>query len=187
MAALTNSFAEIAPVLQHAASGEHAEFTALVERNTQFAFRVANAVLRSREDAEEAVQETFFKLYRTGAWKRMEDEKAFLARSVWREAVDRLPKRNQESLAEEHQQVPSAAASPESNALESSERTLLRSLIDILPEDLRQPLVLSALHELNSRQIGLVMGIPEGTVRTRLQRARSELKRVFDSKKGISR
>ena len=187
MAALTRSFSEIAPVLQHAATGEHAEFTALVERNTHFMFRVANTVLRNRQDAEEAVQETFFKLYRTAAWKRMEDEKAFLARSVWREAIDRLPKRNHESLAEQHRQVASPELSPETTALESSERALLRSLIDKLPEDLRQPLVLSALQELNSRQIGLVMGIPEGTVRTRLQRARTELKRQFDSRKGISR
>src|ERR1700678_1362553 len=154
MAALTRSISEIAPLLRQQAYGEHAEFTALVERNAHFAFRVANAVLRSREDAEEAVQETFFKLYRTGAWKRMEDEKAFLARAVWREAIDRLPKRNNESLTEEHEGVASDAASPELNALESSERDFLRSLIDTLHEDLRQPLVLSALHELNSRQIG---------------------------------
>jgi RNA polymerase sigma-70 factor (ECF subfamily) len=186
MAALTSSFTEIVPLPERAASMEHAEFTALVQRNSNLAFRVAKAVLRHREDAEEAVQETFLKLYRTGAWKRMEDEKAFLARAVWREAVDRLPKRSNESLADEHRQVVSVTASPESSALESSERALLRTLIDTLPEDLRQPLVLSALEELNSRQIGLVMGIPEGTVRTRLQRARTELKREFESRKGIS-
>jgi RNA polymerase sigma-70 factor, ECF subfamily len=186
MAALTNSFTESAPLLQHAATGEHAEFTSLVERNADFAFRVAKGVLRRREDAEEAVQETFFKLYRTGAWKRMEDEKAFLARAVWREALDLLPKRTDENITEEHQQIPTSAVSPESNALESSARIFLRSLIDTLHEDLRQPLVLSALQELNSHQIGLVMGIPEGTVRTRLQRARAELKREFESRKRIS-
>jgi len=186
MAALTSSYLESAPLIQHAAAGDHAEFTALVERHSQFAFRVANAVLRSREDAEDAVQETFIKLYRTGAWKRMEDEKAFLARSVWREALDRLPKRKSETLSMQHEQLASHAASPESNALQSSERTLLRSLIDQLHEDLRQPLVLSALDELNSRQIGLVMGIPEGTVRTRLQRARTELKHRFEAMKGPS-
>jgi RNA polymerase sigma-70 factor (ECF subfamily) len=187
MAALTSSVLESAPLLQHAAAGDHAEFTALVERSSNFAFRVANAVLHSREDAEDAVQETFFKLYRTGAWKRMEDEKAFLARSVWREAVDRLPKRKEESLAREHEDLASGAASPEFSALQSSDRAFLRGLIDTLHEDLRQPLVLSALRELNSRQIGLVMGIPEGTVRTRLQRARTELKQKFELLKGNSR
>jgi RNA polymerase sigma-70 factor (ECF subfamily) len=50
-------------------------------------------------------------------------------------------------------------------------------MIDALPEELRLPLILSAGDELNSREIGQVLGIPEGTVRTRLQRARDLLRR----------
>jgi RNA polymerase sigma-70 factor (ECF subfamily) len=55
----------------------------------------------------------------------------------------------------------------------------LRRLIDGLPEELRQPLVLSAVEEMTSREVGVAMGIPEGTVRTRVMRARAELKRRF--------
>jgi RNA polymerase sigma-70 factor, ECF subfamily len=186
MAAWTSSTLESAFLPSHAATDENADFRALVERNTHFAFRIANGVLRSREDAEDAVQEVFLKLYRTGAWKRMEDEKAFLARTVWREAIDRLPKREQETLAAQHDDLASHADSPEASAMQSNQRALLRSLIDNLDEDLRQPLILSALDELNSRQIAHIMGIPEGTVRTRLQRARTELKRQFDLTKGAS-
>jgi RNA polymerase sigma-70 factor (ECF subfamily) len=182
MVALASSVLESAALIRHVAE-EHAEFTALVERNSLFLFRVANSVLRSREEAEDAVQESFLKLYRTDAWRKMEDEKAFLARVVWREAIDRLPKRGQESIDEEHHSLASRETSPESNALRSNESALLRSLIDALHEELRQPLLLSAFEELNSRQIGLVMGIPEGTVRTRLQRARSELKRQFEMRR----
>ena len=54
------------------------------------------------------------------------------------------------------------------------ERILLRALIDNLPEKLRQPLALSV--EMNSREIAAAMGIPEGTVRTRLMRARQMLR-----------
>jgi RNA polymerase sigma-70 factor (ECF subfamily) len=49
-------------------------------------------------------------------------------------------------------------------------------MMDALPEDLRVPLVLSASDELNSREIGRILGVPEGTVRTRLQRARQLLR-----------
>jgi RNA polymerase sigma-70 factor (ECF subfamily) len=49
-------------------------------------------------------------------------------------------------------------------------------LIAALPEDLRYPLVLSAIDELNSRQIGEVLGIPESSVRGRILRARQILK-----------
>ncbi len=47
-------------------------------------------------------------------------------------------------------------------------------LIDSLPEELRQPLALSA--EMTSREIAATMGIAEGTVRTRLMRARQILR-----------
>jgi len=49
-------------------------------------------------------------------------------------------------------------------------------MIDALPEELRQPLALSAIDEMNSREIALILGIPEGTVRTRIMRARQMLK-----------
>jgi RNA polymerase sigma-70 factor (ECF subfamily) len=48
-------------------------------------------------------------------------------------------------------------------------------MIDALPEELRVPLTLSATNELTSREIAEILGIPDGTVRTRLQRARQML------------
>jgi RNA polymerase sigma-70 factor (ECF subfamily) len=49
-------------------------------------------------------------------------------------------------------------------------------LIDALPEELRQPLALSTVEELTSPEVARILGIPEGTVRTRLMRAREILK-----------
>ena len=59
-------------------------FAEMAERQARFMFRVAHGLLRSVQDAEDAVQEALLKLYRTDGWLRMEDEKAFLARTVWR-------------------------------------------------------------------------------------------------------
>jgi RNA polymerase sigma-70 factor, ECF subfamily len=53
-------------------------------------------------------------------------------------------------------------------------------MIDGLPEELRQPLALSTMDELSSREIADIMGIAEGTVRTRLWRARQILKRKLE-------
>ena len=66
--------------------------------------------------------------------------------------------------------------SPEAAAVSSHGIARIHRLIDALPEELRQPLVLSTLEEMTSAQIGVVLGIPEGTVRTRIQRARLLLK-----------
>lgn len=72
-----------------------------------------------------------------------------------------------------------AGRSPEQNVVDEDERAVLRRLIDGLPEELRQPLVLSSVEEMTSREVAEAMGIPEGTVRTRVMRARAELRRRF--------
>jgi RNA polymerase sigma-70 factor (ECF subfamily) len=58
----------------------------------------------------------------------------------------------------------------------ANQHGLVHSMIHALPEELRLPLVLSASDELTSREIATILGIPEGTVRTRLQRARQVLR-----------
>ena len=67
-----------------------AEFTALVQRQSRFVFRVAYAVLLNSYDAEDAVQETFLKLYRNRGWEQAENERAYLARVAWRALVKSL-------------------------------------------------------------------------------------------------
>src|SRR5260370_26991521 len=63
-------------------------FGEMVERQAKFMFQVAFGLLRNRQDAEDAVQEALLKLYRGEAWLRMENERGFLARTVWRGALD---------------------------------------------------------------------------------------------------
>lgn len=157
-------------------SGEDAEFTALVRRQSRFVFRVAYAVLLNSHDAEDAVQETFLKLYRNREWQHVENESAFLARVAWRIAVDRRPRLLQPAVAAEEDDPASPQPGPERTMLLANQEAMIHSMIDALPEELRVPLVLSAFDELNSREIGGVLNIPEGTVRTRLQRARQILR-----------
>jgi RNA polymerase sigma-70 factor, ECF subfamily len=166
------------------AIGEDAEFAELVERQWRFVFRVVYAVLLNSHDAEDAVQETFLKLYRNHGWHNMENERAFLARVAWRVAVDRksstihMPVGENVAAMEEPQ---SAAPNPEEMLVRADTHALIHSMIDALPEELRVPLVLSADAEFNSREIGRILGVPEGTVRTRLQRARQLLRQKLSS------
>src|SRR5882757_5338205 len=166
-------------------------FEEMVARQARFMFQVAFGLLRNRQDAEDAVQEAFLKLYRGEAWLRMENEKGFLARTVWRVALDHLPKAAERMVDVSEMQLAAndasgltsqanrASRSPEQSAVDEDERAVLKKLIDGLPEDLRRPLVLSSVEEMTSREVAEVMGIPEGTVRTRVMRARTELRRRF--------
>ena len=163
---------------------EEAEFTALVRRQSRFVFRVAYAVLLNAHDAEDTVQEVFLKLYRNRAWQGAKDERAFLARVAWRVAVDRIRSaKPAEPIADPAFSLdpPSPHPGPEETLVEANQHAIIHALIDALPEDLRLPLVLSASEDLNSGEIGAVLGIPEGTVRTRLQRARQVLRQRLAS------
>jgi RNA polymerase sigma-70 factor (ECF subfamily) len=168
-------------------SARDAEFAELVERQSRLMFRVAYALLRNAHDAEDAVQETFLKLYRGEAWRRMEDEKAFLARTVWRVALDKRPPKAGTMTDVVEMELEAVGESPEASAVDGQERERLRRLIDVLPEELRQVLLLSAVEEMTSREVGAALGIPEGTVRTRLMRAKAELKRRCEAVQGRAR
>ena len=162
-----------------------AEFTALVHRQSRFVFRVAYAVLLNSHDAEDAVQETFLKLYRNRGWQHVENERAYLARVAWREAVDLRPRRTQAAASSpeplELDETPSLQPGPEQALLSANHQSTIHAMIDALPEELRVPLALSAFDELHSPEIGTILGIPEGTVRTRLQRARQILRQKLVS------
>lgn len=161
--------------------GDEAEFAGLVEQ-WRFAYRVAWAVLRNSHDAEDAAQEAFLKIWRARAWRGLRDEKAFVARVTWRLAVDGSSRRTRlrrqfESPAGDGPVVEGIAdvrMSPEEMAAAGNWEAAVHRLVDSLPEELRQVVALSV--EMNSREIAEAMGIAEGTVRTRLMRARTLLR-----------
>jgi len=162
---------------------EEAEFAGLVERQWRFAYGVAWAVVRNTQDAEDAAQEAFLKIWRARAWRGMRDEKAYVARVSWRAAVDRVrgnwpsrraPLRGQGDGPVVPEDIADAGLSPEELAAAGDWEAAVHRLIDSLPEELRQVLALSV--EMNSREIAAAMGMAEGTVRTRLMRARTMLR-----------
>jgi RNA polymerase sigma-70 factor (ECF subfamily) len=162
---------------------EDEAFALLVHRQSRFVFQVAYAMLRNSHDAEDVAQETFLSLYRSGAWRQMNDERAFLARATWRQAIDLLranPGRKQED-ANILLELPSRERGPEETLLGADQQAAVHRLIDALPEELRQPLALSSVQEMNSREIAAILDIPEGTVRTRLMRARQILKQKISA------
>jgi len=163
--------------LRRADEQREERFRDLVHRQSRFVFRIAYAVLRNVQDAEDVVQEVFLKLFRSGAWEEMRDERALLARTAWRMAVDRLPDRSRKYISDDEVGEPVCSRpGPEQIAAGSDAVMLVHKLMDAMPEEFRQPLALAAGDEMSSKEIAAVMGIPEGTVRTRLMRGREILR-----------
>ena len=155
------------------------DFESVVHDHARFVFKVAYSVLRNVEDAEDTVQETFLRAYRSGEIAEVREMKAWLARIAWRVAIDRVKKAPVtaiEELAETGFEPVADAARADDSLIEQEKVTLLHKLMATLPEDLRHALVLSTVEEMTSAQIAEVLGIPETSVRTRLFRGRQLLK-----------
>jgi len=156
------------------------EFEAVVRDHSRLVYRIAYSVLRNHHDAEDATQETFMRCLRW--WKRLDpvrNRRAWLARTAWRVALDRRPRFQQVSLDDAATTIESlhaTGAGADEIAANQQMEALVERLIAALPRELREPLALSTVDELTSPEIAAVLGIPEGSVRTRLMRARQVLK-----------
>jgi len=161
------------------ADAKDREFEVAVREHARHVYRVAQAVLRNHHDAEDAVQETFLRFLRQQRnWAGIRNPRAWLARTAWRVALDRRRQAVPVSLEEAADAVGdfrSAGASAEEVAAHAQMLALVERLIASLPKELRDPLTLSTVEELTSAEIGELLGIPEGSVRERISRARTVL------------
>lgn len=151
----------------------------MIQQHSRFVYRIAYAVVRNPADAEDVVQETFLQLLRHGHHADIRDERSYLARMTWRLAVRRRQRPPPEELT---MNLVSAHNSPETSVMEDQTQMWLHAQIDALPEKLRQPLALAALGELSSPEIALILGIPEGTVRSRIHTARQTLRQLWEKR-----
>ena len=151
---------------------------AVVRQHARFVYQVAYAVLRHPQDAEDAAQETFIRV-----WKHAKEltgvlnQRAWLARISWRVAVDRRrkymgPAADEQDLLE----LPASTPGAETSVIRSQQVALLEKMIAGLPKELRDTLTLSTVEEMTSVEIAAVLGVPESTVRVRLLRARQMLR-----------
>jgi RNA polymerase sigma-70 factor, ECF subfamily len=175
MAANPASFATAREGLQTVTdSADHpADLEACIGQHARLLFKIAYGVLRNSHDAEDVVQETFLRAQRAGL-TAVRDPQSWLATIAFRIAIDR--KRKPEALDVADFEVASAAPDAERLAIRRQQVERVQRLIASLPDELRYPLVLSALEELNSRQISEVLGMNESSVRGRIMRARQLLK-----------
>ena len=152
------------------------EFDALLVENSALAFRVAFSVLRHRQDAEDVAQEAFAKAHIR--FRQLRDRQRFrswLVRMVWRMALDRR-RSDTRRTAREQEHGRSSAISPREDAASDERAMLLWQAIDALPEKLRQTIVLANIEGHDVAEVAALLGIPAGTVKSRLFLARQQLK-----------
>jgi RNA polymerase sigma-70 factor, ECF subfamily len=183
-----------AELVRRIAGGEIRAFERLLRRFNRPLFRVARAIVKDDAEAEDVLQESMLRAYRSMASFRGDARlSTWMVRIVANEALGRLRLRARRSavlplhpdadLAEIEMpldDVPTSAQhDPERSAMRIELRRLLEARIDALPDAFRVVFVLRALEELTVEETASCLGIPAATVRTRFFRARSLLREAL--------
>jgi RNA polymerase sigma-70 factor, ECF subfamily len=176
-------------MLDRIRQGDASAFEALMRKCNQKLFRIARSILKDDSEAEDALQEAYLTAYT--ALKSFRGESAlttWLSRIVINEALGRMRKRRRaaevipiasgdpETLLAEEEAVSDERSTPEEAAQRSQLRAVLERKIDALPVAFRTVFVMRELEEMTVEETASALGIPEATVRTRLFRAKSQLR-----------
>jgi len=143
------------------------------------AYRVARGVLRNDADAEDVAQEALLRAY--GRFDRLRDPLRFrgwLVRIVFRLALDRARAAKRRELRETEWAQPARRPAPpnaEELAVSSEFQAHFDRAMEALPEKLRLVLLLAAMEGHTLEEVGAMLGLPIGTVKSRLFAGRKKL------------
>jgi len=161
-----------------AREGSEAALLKLIYEHRLPLFRFAYRMTRSVEDAEDIVQECFLELLRPGCSydSALTNIRTYLFGVVRNQSLKRLGKR---TIACPVERAASPDASPESQVLRVELEEVVARAVTDLPEGLREVLILTHYEQMSIAQIAQVMEIEATTVKSRLQRARAQLREML--------
>lgn len=170
--------------------GDQSAFSELVRRYQRSVYRVAYALTRNASDADDLAQETFVRAW--GAIGRFELGQPlypWLARIATNQAYSlfrhrkRRPETSIEPLVEAGVQW-GTDDDPADHAARNEHGARLRAAFEQLSQEHQAVLALRVLQDLSYEQIAEALGVPIGTVMSRLSRARTDLKRLMSLQTG---
>lgn len=142
------------------------------------AYNLARWVVSNKQDAEDVVQESFVKAFRTFDRFRGDDARSWFFTIVRNTALSHLQRARPKAEVEWDDNLPEPVdhqPGTERTLLERERRTRVRRAIEALPVEFREALVLRELEGLAYKEIAWVLKVPIGTVMSRLARARNLL------------
>ena len=157
----------------------------LVEEYSTTLYRVAYSVTRNAADAEDVVQETFLRVLRhRDKLEEVRDYRVWLVRIAWNLVLDRKRRAKTRPQADDFDDLarvlPTRELSAEKVVITAQRYTRILHLIDTLAAPEREVLLLSAVKDLSTVEIALVLKTTESTIRSRLYRARHALAALLE-------
>jgi RNA polymerase sigma-70 factor (ECF subfamily) len=177
-------------------AGDQSAFAELVDRYHGEVYYLALRQLRQREDAEDLAQEAFLRAYRAlsqydptrpfGAWLYAITARLCIdAHRRRRVRPVSLTRPEEGTAAEEREwEIPDKTEGPEAQAERRDEAIRLSVLVDRLPPDYRLAILLRHSQDLSYEEIAAATGVPLGTVKARIHRARNQLRAWIEAEEG---
>ncbi|TXK79126.1 RNA polymerase sigma factor SigW [Paenibacillus sp. N3.4] len=174
-----------------ARNGDRNAFAELVDLYKDKIFHLAYRMLHNKQEAEDAVQETFLRVY-TNLHRYDENQKfsTWIFRIGTNLCIDKLRrKKNIYSLDAEIQDgegsdyygmLPSHEDTPEKQVIVSETQEHIRRAIETLPEKYKSVVILRYLHDMSLQEIGEVLDMPVTTIKTRVHRGREYLRKKLE-------
>lgn len=195
-AAMDNRLDADASLVERCLSGDDAAWEDLVKTHSRRVYAVCYRFTGSNSEAQDLAQEVFLRIFRTLKSFRAGEGSfvVWLTRLTRNLLIDHYRRTRQERVTDSiEDQLPvleeRTAMSGRTDGLlagrEASE--MLQAALQKLSPELRETVILRDLEELEYKEIAEVLNVPEGTVKSRLNRGRAELARVLSRTIGVSR
>ncbi len=174
---------------------DHAEFEKLVGRTQRQAYNMAYRMTGNRDDAEDLTQEAYLRAYRSfGTYNRQLPFESWFFRILSNLFIDLLRRRPKQKplsldqpMGEEGGdenlllQLPDEEANPERSLMATVMDERLQNALAALPESFRVAVLLCDAEGKSYEEIAAIMGSSIGTVRSRIHRGRTLLRRLVDT------
>ncbi len=176
-------------------NGDREAFNALVLKYQKQVFNIAYGMLSDYEDASDAAQDVFIKVYRSiASFRGQSSFSTWLYRICSNVCNDMLRKRQRRGISisldndEEDNpasHLPSEEPTPAERLEESERSRAVREAINGLRKEYREIIVFSDMEQLSYEEIAKILRCPVGTVKSRLNRARNALRKKLSEKREL--
>ncbi|HSV13535.1 MAG TPA: sigma-70 family RNA polymerase sigma factor, partial [Tepidisphaeraceae bacterium] len=172
-------------ISQTNSNATRAAVAAAVLPHLDAAFNLARWLTRDEHDAADVVQQAYLRaMTAADTFRGGGGAKSWLLTIVRNTAFDRLRRdktRRQEELGDDLPMTPSdaEACDPQAILLRAANAERVRAAIEELPDGIREVIVLREMEELSYKEVAAVVGVPIGTIMSRLARGRQRLQQLL--------
>jgi RNA polymerase sigma-70 factor, ECF subfamily len=177
-----------AQLVQQCLQGDGAAWEELVRRHTRRIFNICYRFTGNGTEAEDLSQEVFLRVYKTlGSYRSAHGGFATWMSSVTRNLlIDHYRRTKRDRITDSLEDAMPVVESKESSARRPDQQALLgelssqvQSALTKLSPELREAVILRDLQQLEYAEIRQILDVPEGTVKSRINRGRIELARIL--------